>query len=80
MKKILHTYFFGYAPYKYRRLIRTLILLICVGRAYFIGFLKLQGEDYDIIALNIFGFVMSVLLITALISFLMEPFIIEKKP
>ena len=79
MKKILNTYFFGYPGYKYRRLIRTLILLICVGRAYFIVFLKLQGEDYDIIAFNILGFVMSVLLITALISFLMEPFIIEKK-
>ena len=27
MKKILHTFFFGYAPYRYRRLIRTPIVL-----------------------------------------------------
>jgi hypothetical protein len=76
MKKILHTYFFGYAAYKYRRLIRTLILLIGVGRFVF---LKLQGENYDIITVDLFFFMISVLLITALISYLVEPFIIEKK-
>jgi hypothetical protein len=77
MKKILHTYFFGYAAYKYRRLIRTLILLICVVTAYSIGFWVFENEDYNM-ALELFGFMTAVLLTTSLISFLIEPFIIEK--
>ena len=76
MKKILNTDFFGYAGYKYRRLIRTLILLVCIILITMGSFFTLK-EDSDM-ALGCFGFIITLLLITALISFLMEPFIIEK--
>ena len=76
MKKILHTYFFGYAAYKYRRLIRTLILLICITAISMCSFFTFK-EDSDM-ALGCFGFMITFLLITALIIFLMEPFIKEK--
>ena len=68
MKKLLNTFFFGYASYKYRRLLRTPIILIAVGS--FIG-LVLAGDEEFLWALLFFpaGF--------CLISYLVEPFVVK---
>ena len=45
MKKLLYTFFFGYAAFRYRRLIRTLIILsatIC-----FIGIVMNSGQLFE---------------------------------
>ena len=42
MKKMLHTYFFGYAAYKYRRLIRTSLIIFFIG-TFLIG---INSIDY----------------------------------
>lgn len=76
MKKILHTYFFGYAAYKYRRLFRTLILVICSVMTFY-GLYFASNNDIRL-ASDIFILIIILLLISGLISFLIEPFI-EKK-
>lgn len=51
MNKLLSTYFFGYLTYKYRRLIRTPVLLFCIT-LIIIGFydgLERNGPDYSLI-------------------------------
>ena len=35
MKKLLYTFFFGYAAFKWRRLIRTLIIILTFGSLLF---------------------------------------------
>jgi len=47
MKKILHTFFFGYAPFRYRRLIRTpIVLTVLILFGYAIGNSKLDNIVY----------------------------------
>ena len=86
MKKILYTYFFGYAAYKYRRLFRTLIILsscfYSVGSYYFSK--RMFFDEYGIICyrfdvINFLILIISFPLTIALISFLIEPFIVKKK-
>tara|TARA_R110000796_G_scaffold39386_1_gene98309 strand:- start:1883 stop:2458 length:576 start_codon:yes stop_codon:yes gene_type:complete len=72
MKKLLHTFFFGYADFKYRRLIRTPIILSAVG-----VFIAPIVDDHDLfipaVLVVIGGFV-----IIGFISYLIEPFIVKK--
>ena len=47
MNKLLQTFFFGYASYKWRRLIRTLVIFINIVLLCFITyFVYLNGERY----------------------------------
>ena len=84
MKKILYTFFFGYAPFRYRRLIRTpiiLTLLILFGIA-------ISEVHYDVSRLNPFNLpnnielaftsIFCILLGVAFISFIIEPFFRKK--
>ena len=86
MKKLLFTFFFGYASYKYRRLIRTPIILIALGT--FIG-LNLLWENFDILfgdgnhfGWSSFGATLAITIseftVIGFISYLIEPFVIEK--
>ena len=92
MKKLLFTFFFGYASYKYRRLIRTPIILIALGT--FIGFNLLwdfywfgdgwKALDMDSVSLgwSSFGATLAITIsgftVIGFISYLIEPFVIEK--
>jgi hypothetical protein len=87
MKKILYTYFFGYAAYKYRRLFRTLIILsscfYILGSYYAAN--RMSIDDFNNISyhLDVINFLILIIpfpLTIALISFLIEPFIVKKKP
>ncbi len=87
MKKILYTYFFGYAAYKYRRLFRTLIILsscfYTLGSYYAAN--RVSIDDFNNISyhLDVIDFLILIIpfpLTIALISFLIEPFIVKKKP
>ncbi len=84
MKKLLFTFFFGYASYKYRRLIRTPIILIALGT--FIGFNLLFDNDNK---LNVNNFRFSPFVVTVaglvsgftvigFISYIIEPFVVGK--
>tara|TARA_R110002072_G_scaffold298870_2_gene473465 strand:- start:2789 stop:3331 length:543 start_codon:yes stop_codon:yes gene_type:complete len=86
LKKLLFTFFFGYASYKYRRLIRTPIILIALGT--FIG-LNILFRNFDILfgepnhfRWNRFGTTLAITIsgftVIGFISYLIEPFVIEK--
>ena len=77
MQKLLYTYFFGYAAYKYRRLFRTLILVICSVMGSFGLYFALNNDTRW--ASDIFILIIIFLLLSVLISFLIEPFIVKKK-
>jgi hypothetical protein len=47
MKKLLHTFFFGYASYKYRRLIRTPIILTAIVLLIGVTSHYIQEFDYQ---------------------------------
>jgi hypothetical protein len=77
MKKLLYTFFFGFATFKYRRLIRTpiiLIILIIFGIAIieFTDSAILRAQAYIII-------IFLILLAVSFLSYVIEPFVIEKK-
>ena len=83
MKKLLFTFFFGYASYKYRRLIRTPIILIALGT--FIGlnlWLEYNGFSHDHYWWSSFGGALAITIseftVIGFISYLIEPFVIEK--
>lgn len=76
MKKILNTFFFGYAAYKYRRLIRTLILVILSIMIYY-GLYFASNNDTRL-ASDIFILSIILLFLSVLISFIIEPFIVKK--
>ena len=98
MNKLLQTFFFGYASYKWRRLIRTLVIFINIVLLCFITyFVYLNGERY--FDEHIFGQIrhprehnyplelkdflpilclIPYYLFIGLISYLIEPFIINK--
>ena len=79
MRKLLFTFFFGYASYKYRRLIRTPIIIIALGT--FIGFNLLLDTVCNFnwitflstVAGQVLGFT-----VIGFISYLIEPFVVEK--
>lgn len=87
MNKLLQTFFFGYASYKWRRLIRTLVIFInilylCIFFYIFSVFSvdsRLYYREHDQLE---FFVVMSLqipyYLFIGLISYLIEPFIINK--
>lgn len=87
MKKILSTYFFGYAAYKYRRLFRTLIILsFCFytlgsyNNANRVSFDDSNNISYHLDVMDFLILIIPFPLTIALISFLIEPFIVKKKP
>ena len=79
MKKLLFTFFFGYASYKYRRLIRTPIILITLGTFTWFAILAANNlidwgrTGEDLLYIHLLGF-----LVIGFISYLIEPFVIEK--
>jgi len=89
MKKILYTFFFGYAPFRYRRLIRTpIILTLLILFVYAIGELEDRYIDKyyngDLINFLYYGAIVEwvaifcILLGVAVISFIIEPFTQKK--
>tara|TARA_B110000037_G_C16921148_1_gene424437 strand:- start:491 stop:772 length:282 start_codon:yes stop_codon:yes gene_type:complete len=90
MKKLLYTFFFGYAAFKWRRLIRTLIIIPTFGSLLFVPGVFFDGiydsEDpfyYSI--LKFFGLALvyiAIFIITyiiiGLISWLIKPFIVKE--
>jgi|TARA_B110000483_G_scaffold208740_1_gene254570 hypothetical protein len=73
---LLYTFFFGYAPFKWRRLIRTLILIPSVGgliSGIVAGFL----EELSITIATI-GIFSGVSLVIGLISWLIKPFVVKE--
>ena len=91
MKKILYTFFFGYAPFRYRRLIRTpIVLTVLILFVYAIDELENRYEyidkryDGDLINFLYYGAkvewvaIFCILLGVAVISFIIEPFTQKK--
>lgn len=75
MKKLLYTFFFGFATFKYRRLIRTPIILIIL---IIFGIAIIEFTDsVDVRALAYIIFL--ILLAVSFLSYVIEPFVIEKK-
>jgi hypothetical protein len=85
MKKLLYTYFFGYAAYKFRRLFRTLIILIAcfytLAAYYACNRVTLSefNTSYNFDVIEFLLLIIPFPLIIALISFLIEPFVVKKK-
>ena len=73
---LLYTFFFGYAAFKWRRLIRTLIIIPSVGgliSGIVGGFF--EGVSISIIYIGIF---IGVSLVIGLISWLIKPFVVKE--
>ena len=75
IKKLLYTFFFGYAAFKWRRLIRTLIVLATIACLFFFisistyeNFMFIQGIQITIASYILIG----------LISWLIKPFIVKE--
>jgi hypothetical protein len=76
MKKLLYTFFFGYAALKWRRLIRTLIVLATI--VWLTGiFVERPTPTFGII-LNSIGLNIAFYILIGLISWLIKPFIVKE--
>lgn len=76
MKKLLYTFFFGYASLKWRRLIRTISLISIV--AFFLFFVsnfieERDGDIYAMITIAVIEFI-----VIGLFSWLIKPFVNEE--
>ena len=75
MKKLLYTFFFGYAALKWRRLVRTISLISIV--AFFLFFLNFieesDGYIYRMITIAVIEFIF-----IGLISWLIKPFVVKE--
>ena len=91
MKKLLYTFFFGYAALKWRRLIRTLILiptytyliLLVLSTLEAIG-LGIKPLDFLFAGLRLSAFIISIAatigiyIVIGLISWLIKPIIVKE--
>ena len=91
MKKLLYTFFFGYAALKWRRLVRTLILIPTYTYLIFlvpstlevIG-LGIKPLDWLFAGLPLYAVIYSILItigiyiVIGLISWLIKPFIVKE--
>ena len=68
MKKILYTFFFGYAAFKWRRLIRTSILLLILV-IFGLVMVFLDGEIQIVLIIPF---------LTAIVSWVIKPFIVKE--
>ena len=76
MKKLLYTFFFGYASLKWRRLIRTISLISIV--AFFLFFVsnfieERDGYIYAMITIAVIEFI-----VIGFISWLVKPFVVKE--
>ena len=69
MKKLLYTFFFGYAALKWRRLIRTSILLLIIA-CFFCAYMSTDVEW--ILVMLIIAF------LTPIVSWVIKPFIVKE--
>ena len=73
---LLYTFFFGYAAFKWRRLIRTLIIIPSVG-GLIIGIGAGFVEKFVLVIVSI-GTFLGVSLVIGLISWLIKPFVVKE--
>jgi len=69
MKKLLYTFFFGYAALKWRRLIRTSILLLIL--VCFVPIIVRLDEEWISVMLII-------AFLTPIVSWIIKPFIVKE--
>ena len=84
MNKILYTFFFGYISLKWRRLVRTLIILTALTFIVFLAFHIIIGEVRSDIYVDGFWFnmfflpILGYIILIALISWLVKPFVVKE--
>jgi hypothetical protein len=89
MKKLLYTFFFGYAALKWRRLIRaTIILLLLFITLIGLGAFDknppnmaiVYARDYpDMMEIETMNFlIFTILLLTPIVSWVIKPFIVKE--
>ena len=82
--KLLYTFFFGYAALKWRRLIRTLLLLLLCSPMLLLGapLMVNTTSSYDLViyrTIVFFSPLTGALFLIALISWLIKPFIVKEE-
>ena len=75
IKKLLYTFFFGYAAFKWRRLIRTLIV---VATIVWLAAMSLNLFEYYSLDLILFTTGIVSYIAIGLISWLIKPFIVKE--
>ena len=78
MKKLLYTFFFGYASLKWRRLFRTLIILPALTLIVFGPVNIIVGGISFETFVEIFLIMSAYLFAVGLISWLIKPFIVKE--
>ena len=82
MKKLLNTFFFGYLELKWRRLVRTLILLFFIPFAIsvmtfsIINSLNFGYIDDD--ALRSIAFILGLIILISIVSYILKPFVVKE--
>ena len=71
MKKLLYTFFFGYAALKWRRLIRTSILLLIL--VFFVSAIIFWRLDEELLSIMLI-----IAFLTPIVSWIIKPFIVKE--
>ena len=79
MKKILYTFFFGYAALKWQRLIRTLIILPALTFIVFLAVNIIVGQIGFETFVEIFLIMSACLFGVGLISWVIKPFVVKEE-